>query len=99
MAFEVVFTDEALEDYFKILNYIKTNWTTRELEKFQIEIMEIAELISLFPEFGKRSGKVEYARSILIKPYHKVYYEQMQNIIFILSIFDTRQSPEKNLYQ
>jgi plasmid stabilization system protein ParE len=94
MAFEVVFTEEALEDYFKILNYLKSNWTNREVENFQTEIMDIVELIALFPEFGKKSIKVEYARSIMIKPYHKVYYEQIKDKIFILSIFDTRQNPE-----
>jgi len=99
MAFEVVFTEEALEDYFKILNYLKSNWTNREIENFQTEVMDIVELISLFPEFGKKSIKVEYARSIMIKPYYKVYYEQIKDTIFILSIFDTRQNPEQNLYQ
>ena len=99
MAVEVVFTDEALEDYFEILNYLKSNWTNREIENFEMEMMEIAELISMFPEFGKKSVKIKFARSIQLKPYYKVYYEQIKDTIFILSIFDTRQNPDKNLYQ
>ena len=62
MALEIVFTSEALEDYINILTYLKSNWTKQEVENFQNEMMDIAELISLFPEFGKKSVKFEYAR-------------------------------------
>lgn len=99
MAFKIIWSESAIEDYSKVINYLLESFPLFVAENFiQITESRIFNLTA-FPEMGKVSKKINGARSIVLTKHNKVYYSISNDTIEILNIFDTRQNPEKNSYE
>ena len=99
MAFKIIWSESAIEDYSKVINYLLENFPLFVAENFiQITESRIFNLTA-FPEMGKLSKKINGARSIVLTKHNRLYYSTSKDAIEILNIFDTRQSPKKNSYE
>jgi len=99
MALEVVWTENAIQDYKLVIDYLLLEWSVPVAEKFAETIDKRIEVLSRFPNIGIVSTKDLSIRSIVITKHNKLYYRLLSEKIEILNIFDTRQNPQKNLYQ
>jgi|SRR5688572_27465425 len=99
MALPVIWTENAIEDYKLVIDYLLLEWSLPVAEKFVETIEKRIEVLSRFPNIGIASVKDPSVRSIILTKHNKLYYRTNQGKIEILNIFDTRQNPEKNLFQ
>jgi plasmid stabilization system protein ParE len=99
MAFKIIWSESAIDDYSKVINYLLESFPLFVAENF-IQITETRIFnLTAFPEMGKLSKKINGARSIVLTKHNKLYYSMSNDTIEILNIFDTRQNPEKNSYE
>jgi plasmid stabilization system protein ParE len=96
MAHEVTWSRNAAEDFEKIFNYLKEEWSYNIAKEFSIECFVKIELISEAPSLGMASGREPTIRRILITKHNYLYYKLMKEKIILLDFVDTRQDPSKN---
>ena len=82
-----------------MIDYLLLEWSLPVAEKFAETIDRRIDVLTLFPNIGIASTKDLSIRSIIITKHNKLYYRILTEKIEILNIFDTRQNPQKNLYQ
>ena len=99
MAYAIEWTDEALEDMRKVIEYLVTHWSYKKADEFEeITLSRLDTLVDL-PLIGVISTANQAVRSILLTKHNKLYYQISGNLIIVLNIFDTRQNPSKNKFE
>lgn len=94
MAKQIVWTEQAKKDVENIFTY----WNNRnKSNRYSIKLNKIIEsainTISEHPTIGRLSGYGNVRFGIL-KPYI-IAYEEMETIILIITIWDTRRDPKQ----
>jgi plasmid stabilization system protein ParE len=98
MAREVIWSDKALDDLLSIFDYWNTrNKSTSYSKKLNLLFNKIIELITRYPSLGRptqfNSIKVKIVKEYLI------IYEKTPELLFILTIWDSRRNPaELNMH-
>jgi plasmid stabilization system protein ParE len=93
--YKLLWTENALQELNSIIAYLENNWTKKEIKKFSKRINKLLNLIQTNPElFPKTNIKKNIRKSILTKQ-NTIYYKFEDGIIYILSVFDNRQNPDK----
>lgn len=92
MAKQIVWSRLAHNDRIRILEYwIERTKSTRYSQKLNELFNDAAELISRYPQIGRKS-EIEGIRIKVIRDYFLTYRET-ERAIEILTIWDTRQDP------
>ena len=94
MAKKVIWTNRAKSDRLAIFDY----WTQRNKSKaYSIKLhllfQEATKIISQYPEIGKPTSEANVKMKI-VRDY-LMFYEILSHQIFILTIWDSRQNPQK----
>lgn len=98
MAFEVEWTENALEDLKGIFRYLEEQRNTDVSNEFLDKCFSNIELISDFPNSGIQSEKHKGIRKITVTKHNSLYYKTEGKTVIILNFFDTRQDPEKSYF-
>ena len=98
MALPVIWTEDALEDYRQVVEYLLQEWSVGIAAKFIDTVESRLETLSVFPGIGVPSVKEEKVRAIVVTKHNKLYYRVTDKFIEVLNIFDTRQNPQKNKF-
>lgn len=94
MAKHVIWTQRAQEDRKQILKYwLDRNKSSIYSRKLNSLFKQVVQLISNFPQIGKPTSDSN-ARTKVVKDY-LVIYQETETTIYILTIWDARQNPEK----
>lgn len=99
MAYKIIWTENAREDLKEIVNYLQEEWSHHIAEEFIVELYLKLELIRKYPNTGKASQNIQSIRRILITKHNALYYMVNETELILLDFFDTRQNPEKNLFE
>ena len=99
MAYKIRWTDNAIEDYEKVIEYLLADWTLSIAIEFENIVSKKLTTLSQKPFIGLPSEKAPDIRSILFTKHKRVYYRIEVDTIELLNIFDTRQHPDKNLFE
>ncbi|MFA5620968.1 MAG: type II toxin-antitoxin system RelE/ParE family toxin [Weeksellaceae bacterium] len=92
--FEITWTDLALEELQKTVEYLEAEFTSKEIDKLGDEIERILSIIIHNPDIFPLSDKGKVRKAIILK-YNTLYYRIVENEIQILSFFSNRQNPLK----
>jgi plasmid stabilization system protein ParE len=93
MAKRVVWSHRAQKDRREILNYWRQrNKSNSYSQKLNSLFKESVEIIANYPQIGSLTDD-DSARFKVVKHY-LIFYEEHQDEIFILTIWDTRQNPD-----
>ena len=93
--YRILWTDRALSELEDTIDYLKRNWTERELEKFSQELDHTIELISKNPELFQVSTEKKTVRRAVISKFNNLYYREKNDAIEILSLFSNRRDPDR----
>jgi addiction module RelE/StbE family toxin len=94
MAKQVIWSLRAQDDRKKILAYwIDRNKSNQYSKKLNQLFKEAVKLIKTYPQIGKRTDDLT-ARIKIVRDY-LIVYEETETQIHILTIWDSRQNPEK----
>jgi plasmid stabilization system protein ParE len=90
--FSTIWTNEAFEDLLQIEDFLGTDKASKVIDK----IIDRTRQLQDFPLSGKiqpTQTKQEYR--FLVEGNYKIIYSFRSNKVYINTIFDTRQDPEK----
>ncbi|MBV6878383.1 type II toxin-antitoxin system RelE/ParE family toxin [Epilithonimonas ginsengisoli] len=88
---EVVWSDEVLRNYFKILDYLFDNWSSSEIENFENNFDNLITRITDNTEICPKS-KILNFRKCLIDKNNSLVYQEINGKIFLISLIDNRSS-------
>ncbi len=93
MAYKIVWTTLANEDFDNIIEYIFGRWSPEKAINFVQTFYHKLDLLESMPFIGIKSEKRENIRKLLITRYNFLIYSVVGEGIVLLSIIDTRQNP------
>lgn len=88
---KIVWSQETLENYIKVLDYLLENWTIKEIEKFENSFDELIERLKSPKEICPKSKLLNY-RKCRIDENNSLIYQEVNQTIFLISIIDNRSS-------
>ncbi len=92
--YNIFWTDSALKELADTIEYLKENWTDKELKKLALKLDDTLSLLCRNPELFQISHKTGIRRAVVLQ-YNTMYYRINNNQVEILSFFSNRQNPEK----
>lgn len=99
MAYTVVVTESFEKTASGTYNWLSVKWSLQSADKFAIKLQEAIDKIRQNPNAGRRSVAYQNIRSMFVTRYDRIYYRISGDIIELLELFETRQSPGKNKYE
>lgn len=93
--YKIFWTDFALSELEKTIEYLEENWTERELQNLAFEIEETLNLLSHNPNLFQASEIKKEIRRVVVAKHSTLYYRVKDNSIEIISFFSNRQNPKK----
>ena len=96
MAYQISWTDIALQDYKRVINYLLSEWSIEVATAFENIVNQKLINLSRHPFTGIKSEKNPLIRSILFTKHNRLYYRVRDNNIELLSIIDTRKDSLQN---
>ena len=92
--YKILWTDHALSELGKTIEYLESNFPGKQLEKLSQKIESVVNLISQNPGLFSKSDMQGIYRVTILK-FNTMYYRVQGDHIEILSFFSNRQSPQK----
>ena len=93
--YRIWWTDESIQNLENILNYIKSNWTEKEVNNFKSRLSRELKIIQRFPTIFPTSEYNSRLRKAVMSKETSLFCEFKDDIIYLVSIFDSRQNPMK----
>ena len=94
MAKEITWTPEAEKTHNSVVDYLKRDWSEKEVIRFIEKVNNIVEHISRHPLVYPIAGK-EDVREAVITKHNILLYRIAGQKIFLLYFWDTRKNPAK----
>lgn len=88
---EVVWSDEVLQNYFRVLDYLLENWSVREIDNFESRFDDLILRLQNHKEICPKSLLLNY-RKCLIDKNNSLIYQETNNKIFLIAIIDNKSS-------
>jgi plasmid stabilization system protein ParE len=99
MAYTIKQSKLFLKKVTNLLEYLEENWSKKVADEFKKKLDYKMLHLLKDPSSGKNCYKVSNVRRILVTPHNKLFYRVIGKTIYIITLFDTRQNPEKNKYE
>ena len=71
---EIFWTDSAKKSFNKIIEYLDTNWTEREISRFVNETVYLLSNLKSQPEIGRPSSKRKSVRICVVNRHTQLIY-------------------------
>lgn len=93
---EIIWSAKAKITFFNVLDYLKMNWTTKEIIKFNLRTEIVLNAIKRNPGIFPISEKHKEIRKAIIDKNNSFFYkvDLYNNKIYLLTFFDNRQNPD-----
>jgi len=95
MAKEVILTPIALEDFENVVNYLNNEWGVTVANNFVDRFVKVTTLIAKTPGLFLFVDKTKRIQRCIVTKHNILYFKESEDIIRILTVFDTRQDPDK----
>jgi len=93
--YKILWTDFALIELEKTIEYLEEKWSPRELKNLAQEIEKTLSLLSHNPNLFQESEIKKEIRRVVVAKHNTLYYRVKNDTIEIISFFSNRQSPKK----
>jgi len=95
MVKRVIFSPKAIENTKQIIVYLKKEWSENSAKKFINVLREKVSYIKRFPNsYHELEGREKIKRCVITKQV-TLYYRVAKNEIEVITLFDSRQNPDK----
>lgn len=91
MALEIFWTAEAEIQLEKIIHFLESNWTNKEITSFFKRLEKSLTAIVLNPTTYKLSHRKEGVREFLITKHNTIFYTFDDHYVYIISIWSNKQ--------
>lgn len=94
---EVICTPRAEEDLLNVCSYLDREWGERVKSAFLAEVDEVVDCILSFPSICRSAGHADIHEALVTK-HNLLFHRDMEVRIYLLTLWDTRQHPDKRPY-
>ena len=96
----VIWTLKALKTYFKVCDYLQSEWGLAVVKNFAEEVEKIIQSIKANPHLFEVSGKYKDIRKGFVTEHNTMFYriKPRKNEIEILIFWDNRQDDKRRPY-
>lgn len=97
---EILWTDSAKTSFSKIIDYLHTEWTEKEVGKFINETVYLLSNLKRYPEMCRPSAKKKNVRIGIINKHTQIvyHYQPRKKQIVVLLFWNPKQNPAKFKY-
>lgn len=92
---EVIITPRAKKEVLNIFEYLEFKWSERIRRNFANKLYKIVATVANNPELFPTSTVNKKLRKCVITKQVSLFYHFDKNKIVVVSVFDTRQNPNK----
>jgi plasmid stabilization system protein ParE len=96
MSFTIIFSEKAKSNIEKIAEYLDEEWSENVKLKFLTDISKAVKQLVIMPFMFPSSDKMEGLRRCVVNRHTILYYRINKEIIEVINIKGTRQSPNIN---
>ena len=93
--FKIFWTEEAISNLESILDYLRNNWTQKEIDIFKISLSKQIDLISKNPKLFPISEFNPRLRKAVLSEQTTIFYELSDQIIYLVYLFNNKQDITK----
>ncbi len=86
---EIVWTETALKTFFKVVDYLYDNWSSKEIETFENNVDELIERIASFNQICPESKLFGY-RKCIIDEHNSLIYHFANNTLLLVTFINNR---------
>ncbi|OOQ57459.1 type II toxin-antitoxin system RelE/ParE family toxin [Mucilaginibacter pedocola] len=97
MAKEVILMPLALANYETIIEYLLSDWNEKVTNDFIKRFNQVCNFILDSPDIYPYIDKVKRVQRCVLTKHNVIYFVVTPDAVKILTIFDSRQNPEKLL--
>jgi len=97
MTRQILWTPEANVKFQSIYDYLKEIWSHKIAEQFYENTLATIELISNFPGIGNSINEKGDIHTFVLSKHNKIFYRVTEDNIIVLTLFDNRQNPKKQV--
>lgn len=97
MAYEIVWTAEAEEDFKKIILYLKESWSLQSSEKFVLQTYKRLEKLAVMPSAGRETSQ-ELVYIYKLDRKNALFFSLQENYLILLSIYPYKKDITKSRY-
>ena len=95
MAHEIVWSENAREDFREIVNYLIDEWADDFAEKFSNQISKTLELLEVHPLLGMTTSDFSSIRKIAINRKYILYYMVVNQQIIVVNIYQNSREKKQ----
>ena len=99
MAYKIIRSKIFLKTVIKVISYIENEWSLNSAVNFQRILDKKIAFLSLQPRTGVKTNKGKNIRKLNITKHNKIYYRIKGNTIIVLTLFESKQNPNRNKYE
>jgi addiction module RelE/StbE family toxin len=92
---KIIWSPKAFQDYTSIIDYLQSNWTTKEVQHFIDKVMAALYALEKGNFDFKKVGIQDYRKIVIQKQVSIIYRSVTINEVQIIRIWDNRQNPVK----
>ena len=93
MAYPVIWTDNADRSMYQLTDFLAQRWSSQVVHEYIDTVYDCIDSLQEFPEMGRVTNKKQAIRTVIIRPYTRLYYQFKEEKVFLLRLVDTRQKP------
>ena len=86
---EIVWTQTALETFFKVIDYLFDHWSIKEIETFENNVDELIERVASFNQICPESKLFGY-RKCIVDEHNSLIYHVADNNLLLITFIDNR---------
>jgi plasmid stabilization system protein ParE len=95
MTSNLFWTERALEEYDRLVDYLLEEWGQEITIRVSLEIDQTIDRIKNSPEHFPIFLKSKKIRRCVASPQTSIFFKMSKDVIIIISLFDNRQHPKK----
>lgn len=95
MQYQIIWLPKARERLQQINSYLEENWGQKVVENFKNQTKQLISQIQLHPTQFQKSFSKNIYEALITKHNLLLYKIKSDEIVALLTIFDTRQHPRK----
>ncbi len=92
---QIVWNKRASKQLADLQSYLQDEFGEKTAQTFTYRIFKFLELLVNYPQIGTLESPGKEIRGFLLHRHTTILYKQKEEIIYILALFDNRQSPRK----
>lgn len=88
---EIVWSETALETFFKVVDYLSEHWADKEIETFELNVNTLLNKLSSFSQICPESKLWGYRKCVIDKHNSLVYHIE-NDILYLVTFIDNRSN-------